>query len=82
MTTDHAFVCVSWLDAHSGTDQWTQMTNLDQDGCLVKTAGFLLPEGKPHHVTIYQSRTPNDDIDHVLHIPTDMIQTIQTINLT
>lgn len=80
--TDHAFVHITWLDAHSGTDQWTQADNLDQDGCLVHTAGFLLPEAKKGHVTIYQSRTPNNDIDHVLHIPVAMVQTIQTIDLT
>lgn len=82
MTTDHAFVHVTWLDAHSGTDQWTQIDNMDQDGCLVHTAGFLLPDCKKGHITIYQSRTPNNDVDHVLHVPVAMVQTIQTIDLT
>ena len=80
--TDHAFVHITWLDAHSGTDQWTQADNLDPEVCLVHTAGFLLPDGKTGHVTIYQSRTPSNDIDHVLHVPVAMVQTIQTIDLT
>jgi hypothetical protein len=46
---------------------------------LVATCGFLLATcdgGKPDHITIYQSRTMEDDIDHVLHIPVAMVRHI------
>ena len=42
----------------------------------MRTSGFLLAEsegGKPDHITVFQSITPDGDIDHVLHIPVKMI---------
>ena len=78
-------VLVTWADAHSGVATWTPIDSLDKDEMLVFTCGFLLATvdgGKPDHITIYQSRTPNNDVDHVLHVPVAMVQTIQTIDLT
>jgi hypothetical protein len=64
------YIYVTWIDAHSGSETWTNIRDLDQEPVLVRTAGFLLPQsdgGKEGHITIYQSITPNDDVDHVLH---------------
>jgi len=72
-------VLVTWADAHSGVATWTPIDSLDKDEMLVYTCGFLLSTvdgGKPEHITIYQSRTMEDDIDHVLHIPCAMVRKI------
>jgi len=70
------YIYVTWRDAHSGTTTWTQPTEIDPEPCIVRTSGFLLAEsegGKPEHITVFQSITPDGDIDHVLHIPVKMI---------
>jgi len=72
-------VFVTWADAHSGVAMWTPIDGLDKDEMIVETCGFLLSTvdgGKPDHITIYQSRTMDDDIDHVLHIPCGMVRQI------
>jgi hypothetical protein len=72
-------VLVTWADAHSGVATWTPIESLDKDEMIVATCGFLLATcdgGKPDHVTVYQSRTMEDDIDHVLHIPCAMVRHI------
>ena len=72
-------VLVTWADAHSGVATWTPIDSLDKDEMLVFTCGFLLSTvdgGKPDHLTVYQSRTMEDDIDHVLHIPCAMVRKI------
>ena len=72
-------VLVTWADAHSGVATWTPIESLDKDEMLVFTCGFLLSTvdgGKPDHITVYQSRTMEDDIDHVLHIPCQMVRKI------
>lgn len=74
-----AMVLVTWADAHSGVATWTPIDGLDKDEMIVSTCGFLLATcdgGKPDHITIYQSRTMEDDIDHVLHIPCAMVRHI------
>ena len=73
-------VVVRWHDAHSATDTWTPITDIDQDEYLIQTCGFLLATsdgGKADHVTVYQSRTDDDDLDHILHIPVAMVRKIQ-----
>lgn len=79
-TTDFQTVIVVWADAHSDGDGWTPRDELGQDGeLLVRTCGWLLPVGeggKEGHVTVAQSITPHDDVDHVIHIPTGMTRTV------
>jgi len=73
-------VMVTWADTHSGGIGWTPIGEIDQDEYLVSTCGFLLATsdgGKADHVTIYQSRTEDDDLDHILHIPVAMVRRIQ-----
>jgi len=74
-------VAVTWHDAHSGTETWCAIKDLDTDPAIVETVGFLLPTadgGKPGHLTIYQSRQ-EDNIDHVLHIPEPMVQRVKVL---
>jgi len=71
-------VRVEWADAHAGPEQWTQLADMDDDGeYIVNSVGYLLPTGdggKDGHVTLVQSITPNDDVDHTLHIPVAMVR--------
>ena len=74
-------VLVTWHDAHSGSESWVNIKDLDLDPAVVQTVGFLLATsdgGKPDHVTIYQSRN-EDNIDHVLHIPVKMVVGIKVL---
>ena len=71
-------VLVTWHDAHSGSESWVNIKDLDLDPAVVQTVGFLLAGGKPDHVTIYQSRI-EDAIDHVLHIPVKMVVSIKVL---
>jgi hypothetical protein len=74
-------VLVTWHDAHSGSESWVNIKELDLDPAVVQTVGFLLATsdgGKPDHVTIYQSRN-EDNIDHVLHIPVKMVVGIKVL---
>ncbi len=74
-------VLVTWHDAHSGSESWVNIKDLDLDPAVVQTVGFLLASsdgGKPDHLTIYQSRN-EDNIDHVLHIPVKMVVGIKVL---
>jgi hypothetical protein len=74
-------VLVTWHDAHSGSESWVNIKDLDLDPAVVQTVGFLLASsdgGKPDHLTIYQSRN-EDNIDHVLHIPVKMVVSIKVL---
>ena len=74
-------VLVTWHDAHSGSESWVNIKDLDLDPAIVQTVGFLLASsdgGKPDHLTIYQSRN-EDNIDHVLHIPVKMVVSIKVL---
>jgi hypothetical protein len=76
----HPVVMVTWMDAHAATETWTPLDDIDQDPCIVVSCGFLLTVeqgGKPDHVTIYQSKTDNDDVDGVLCIPVAMVKTLK-----
>ena len=71
-----AVLLVIWHDAHSGSESWIDIKDLDQVPAVVHSVGFVLPigeGGKPGHVTLYQSFN-EDSIDHVLHIPVGMVQ--------
>lgn len=77
---NHPPVMVTWMDAHAATQAWTPVDDIDQDPCIVISCGFMLSVehgGKPEHVTIYQSKTDNNDVDGVLCIPVAMIKTVK-----
>ena len=74
-------VLVTWHDAHSGAESWINIKDLDTEPAEVQSVGFLLATsdgGKPDHVTLYQSRN-EDSVDHVLHIPVRMVQTMKVL---
>jgi len=76
-------VQVIWHDAHSGSESWINIKDLDRDPAVVETVGYILPTcdgGKPDHITIFQSRN-EDSLDHVLHIPHSMVQRIVVLDL-
>lgn len=77
---DFQTVVVVWADAHSDGTGWTPRGEMDLEGeLLVETCGYLLPHGeggKDGHITIAQSVTPHDDIDHIIHIPQAMVRTV------
>lgn len=76
---EHEFVCVVWADAHEGEGSWSPLDPDDQSEHLVHTVGMLITDdqgGKARHVTIAQSKSPNDFYDHVIHIPVAMIRSI------
>jgi hypothetical protein len=73
-------VILVWADAHADSEGWTARGEWEIDGeLLVETCGWLLPVdegGKEGHVTIIQSITPHDDIDHVIHVPVSMSRSL------
>jgi uncharacterized protein YndB with AHSA1/START domain len=77
-------VIVTWADAHSDSSGWTGVKeHIDEGEYIVQSVGWLLTEsdgGKPGHVTICQSYTPDEDVDHILHIPQAMVRQMHTIH--
>ena len=75
-------VIVHWADAHSGAEHWAALDTEDKAEFIVCSAGHLITQangGKPGHLTIAQSHTPDLDFDHVLHIPNGMIRSCQIL---
>ena len=72
-----------WADAHSDSAGWVGVKDHSDDGeYLVHTLGWLIPEnegGKPGHVTICQSYTPDEDVDHILHVPLGMVRSLDVM---
>jgi hypothetical protein len=78
------YIYVTWRDAHAGTTTWTNPRDIDPEPCIVRTSGFLMAEsdgGKKDHLTIFQSITPDGDVDHVLHIPVGMVVDFKCIQI-
>jgi len=74
-------VLVIWHDAHSGSESWINIKDLDTEPAEVKSVGFMLAPadgGKPDHITLYQSRN-EDSLDHVLHIPVGMVKSVKML---
>ncbi len=72
---------VVWADAHSlDTYEWKSVAELKIKGdeYLITSVGFKLPDAisTKKHLIIYQSRTPDGDLDHVLAIPVAMIRSV------
>ena len=78
-------VAVTWADAHSlETFDWKSLDSLDlNDGdYLIVSVGWMLPGevSKKNHVVLYQSRTPDGDLDHILVIPQAMVRVIEKLS--
>lgn len=73
-------VLVRWADAHAGVEHWHALSDLEDDGeYIVQTVGWLIPAdegGKNGHVTLAQSWTMDEQVDHVIHIPVAMVRSM------
>jgi hypothetical protein len=68
---------VEWADAHDGTETWTAIDDLIDDGeVIITSVGIQLDEdagGKKGHVCLAQS-IDGDHVDNVLYVPVGMIR--------
>ena len=69
---------VIWNDAHSDeADSWVSISRrVDHEPFEVVTVGIILDSktGKKRgHVSVAQSLTPSEFVDHVIHIPKAMV---------
>lgn len=74
---EHKCVYVVWADAHAGAGHWAELETEDMGEHLVTTVGLLVTEeqgGKPVHITVAQSKSPDGFYDHVIYIPTGMVR--------
>ncbi len=69
-------VCVKWHDAHADrSGGWVEANSIDALPYVVTSVGWLIsPAPKTHHVSIAQSEGDESVLDHVIHIPSEMIQ--------
>ena len=78
-------VVVEWDDAHADmSGGWTTHADIDRRAYRVRSVGFLLTDGKPDHVSIFQSAggacgDEADAMDSVLHVPVGMVVSIQSV---
>jgi hypothetical protein len=75
---------VIWNDAHSDeADSWLSISRrVDHSPFEVVTVGIILDSNsgkKRGHVSVAQSLTPSEYVDHVIHIPKAMI--VEVIDL-
>lgn len=78
--TDQQYVLVKWADAHQGPGHWCTLDEDDDDEHIVVTCGLLISEddgGKPKHLTVAQSQSPDGFVDHVIYIPQGMVRSMQ-----
>jgi hypothetical protein len=53
---------------------------IDREPCVVETVGWLLPDAKPEHLVIAQSRIASDDsFDGILSVPVGMVQAVHLL---
>lgn len=72
---------VTWHDAHSdNSGSWTERSSIDDDPYIVRSVGFILDPPKPGHVSVIQSVGIDDALDHILHIPTQMVQNVRYLD--
>lgn len=74
---------VEWADAHTAPHEWVHIEDVAEDGeYIVRSIGWVLPPnkgGKEHHITLCQSWTPEDMVDHIVHIPVAMVRTVANL---
>lgn len=80
-----SIVIVEWVDAHQGTESWTSIHDLADEGDrLILTVGFVLPTdegGKENHITVFQSFDEEQEmVDNVLHIPVGMVKSMRAVS--
>ena len=74
-------VRVVWHDAHSESGGgWISRDEIDREPCVVETVGWLVPDAKPEHLVIAQSRIAADDsLDSVLCVPVGMVRAVHLL---
>lgn len=75
-------VRVIWADAHTNShSSWCDPEELADDGdeWLNETIGYLVAPGKPEHLTVAQSITPDGSVDSVLFIPKAMVRKVSVL---
>lgn len=80
--SEHDIVSVLWADAHAGAGHWAELDTDDLGEHLVLSVGLLVTDdngGKPHHVTLAQSKSPDGFYDHVLYIPNGMVRELKVL---
>jgi len=65
-------VYCEWHDAHSD-ESWIDVSEIDAEPYPVRSAGWLIADAKPGHVTLAQSCGPDGALDGVIYIPTGMV---------
>lgn len=75
-----SFVEVVWHDAHAYRERWLEMDDVDAEPLPVNTAGYLIPEAKPDHVTVVQSVNGEDSLDGIICIPCSMVKEVRVIS--
>lgn len=77
-------VIVTWADAHAHEGSWTYVDDMEDTGdYIVTSVGWLMPPGQggfANHATICQSHGADNAVDHIIHIPTGMIRSIQYLD--
>jgi len=71
-------VYCEWHDAHSERG-WIDRSDIDADPYVVRSAGWLIPDAKPGHVTLAQSSGHDGALDGVVYIPVGMV--VRTVAL-
>lgn len=75
-------VYVRWRDAHADADSWTYISDIEDTPYIVQTVGLLVENLKSGHVSIAQSFGAEEGVvDHVIHIPYEMVDMIQYIEI-
>jgi hypothetical protein len=70
---------VVWHDAHSDVASWLDLEEIDLNPCVVVTVGILLPNHKPNHIVVIQSRNSFGSVDSVLCVPVGMVQGMRVL---
>ena len=69
-----------WHDAHSVTDIWSELKDISDEPCVVRTIGWLLEDAKKDHVVVAQSHIgETDEYDGIMAIPSGMVVSMKTL---
>lgn len=73
-------VCVIWHDAHQSTSSWIDMSESDDEPCIVRTVGWRMPaKYKKGHVCVAQS-IEGEHVDNVIAIPKAMVKEVKVLH--
>jgi hypothetical protein len=72
-------VIVEWHDAFSPNLGWCDVSEIDDQPCVVRTIGYLVPDAKRGHVTVAQSIADDDEMYGVFCVPAGMVRSIQVL---